>query len=275
MDLTPQLSEQLKRLRLSGMLETLDVRIQQALEQGLSYPEFLLVVTQDEVSRREQKKLTTRLRRATFTGEKTLEGFNFDARPTLNRQWLLELSSCMFIEEKCNVLLVGPSGVGKSHLAQALGHTACRRGFDVLYIGLNKLIKHLAAGRADGTYDRRFTNLCRVDLLVVDDFGLKALRPPADEDFHELVAERYERGSMIITSNLDFGEWGQAFANPLLASATIDRLRHNAHCLVIEGESYRSPRTMQAPPRRVRTSLSTARNAPGISPRDEKAAENE
>lgn len=246
MELIPQLTQQLKRLRLSGILDSLDVRIQQAIEQKLSFIEFLLQLLCDEVERRDQKSLATRLRRAAFSGEKTLEGFNFDARPTLNRQWVLELASCMFITQLSNVLLVGPSGVGKSHLAQALGHIACRRGHDVTYMGMNKLVKHLNAGRADGTYDRRFANLCRVDLLIVDDFGLKPLRPPADEDFHELVAERYERGAMIVTSNLDFSEWGHAFANPLLASATIDRLRHNAHCLVIDGESYRSPRTMNS-----------------------------
>lgn len=250
MELTSQLTHQLKRLRLSGILDSLDVRIKQAVESKISYMEFLMQLLEDEVQRREQKSLTSRLRRAAFIGEKTLEGFHFEARPTLNRQYIVELSTCAFIEEKSNVLLVGPSGVGKSHLAQALGHTACRRGYDVTYMAMNKLIKHLNAGRADGTFDRRFGNLCRADLLIVDDFGLKALRPPADEDFHELVAERYERAATIITSNLDFGEWGQAFANPLLASATVDRLRHNAHCLVIEGESYRSPRTITPPTRK-------------------------
>jgi DNA replication protein DnaC len=258
MELTPHLTQQLKRLRLSGIVDTLDVRIRQAVEDKRSHIEFLIQLLEDELERREQKKLSTRLRRASFVSEKTLEGFNFDARPTLNRQWILELSSCVFIEEKSNVLLVGPSGVGKSHLAQAIGHKACRRGFDVMYLSMNKLIKNLHAGRADGTYERRFANLCRADLLIVDDFGLKPLRPPADEDFHELIAERYERGSMIVTSNLDYGEWGQAFANPLLASATVDRLRHNAHCLVIEGDSYRSPRPMKAIEKKSRGGVAAA-----------------
>ena len=145
MDLTAQLTQQLKRLRLSGILDTLEVRIQQAIEQKLSHTEFLLQVAQDEVERREVKKLSTRMRRASFAGEKTLEGFNFDAKPTLNRQWILELSTCVFIEEKANVLVVGPSGVGKSHIAQAIGHKACRRGYDVLYMGMSKLLKHLNA----------------------------------------------------------------------------------------------------------------------------------
>lgn len=247
MDPTPQLAQQLKRLRFSGMLDSLDIRVQQAIDQRLSYVEFLMQVLQDEVDRREHKKLSLRLRRASFTGEKTLEAFNFDARPTLNRQWLLELATCKFIEEPSNVLIVGPTGVGKSHLAQALGHAACRRGYDVSCMALHKMIKHLHAGRADGTYERRFAQLCRVEVLIIDDYGLKVLQPPSDEDLHEIVGERYERRPTIVTSNLDFGEWGRGFANPVLANATIDRLRHNAHCLVIEGESYRALRSMTVP----------------------------
>lgn len=246
MNLDPQLLHNLKLLRLSGILDTLEVRNRQAIEQKVSHTEFLTLLAQDEVDRREQKKLSTRLRRANFIGDKTLENFNFDARPTLNRQWILDLATCNYIEERSNVLLVGPSGVGKSHLAQALGHMACRRGYDVVNFTVSKMLVHLHTGRADGTFERRFLNLARVDLLILDDFGLKILRPPADEDFHELVAERYERGATIITSNRDFSEWGSAFANPLLASASIDRLRHNAHCIVIEGDSYRTPRSVNS-----------------------------
>jgi DNA replication protein DnaC len=242
MNLTPQLTTKLKQLRLSGILDTLEVRNRQAIDQKLSFTEFLMQLATDEVDRREQKKLTTRLRRASFPSSKTLEGFDFDARPHLNRALIYDLATCSFIEEKSNVLIVGPSGVGKSHLAQALGHTACRRGYDVLYMSMTKMLGHLNSGRADGSYERRFANLARADLLILDDFGLKALKPPSDEDFHELIAERHERNPIIITSNLDFGEWGQAFSNPLLASASVDRLRDNAHCLVVEGDSHRRPR---------------------------------
>lgn len=244
--LAPQLIQKLKQLRLSGVLDTLDIRNRQAIEQKMSFTDFLMQLVHDEVERRDQKKLTTRLRRANFPGEKTLENFNFDVRPTLNRQWIFDLATCAFIEEKSNVLVVGPSGVGKSHLAQALGHTACRRGYDTVYMPMTKMLAHLNTGRADGTYDRRFNNLVRADLLILDDFGLKTLRSPADEDFHELVAERYERGPIILTSNRDFSEWGSAFSNPLLAAATVDRLRHNAHCMVIDGESFRSPKSMNS-----------------------------
>jgi len=249
----PQLTQKLKQLRLSGILDTLEIRNRQAIEQKMSFTDFLMQLLHDEVERREQKKLSTRLRRAAFPAEKTLENYSFEARPTLNRQWVLDLATCSFIEERSNVLLVGPSGVGKSHLAQALGHTACRRGYDTIYMPMTKMLAHLNTGRADGTYERRFNNLVRVDLLILDDFGLKTLRSPADEDFHELVAERYERGPIILTSNRDFTEWGTAFSNPLLAAATVDRLRHNAHCLVIDGESFRTPRSVNSTHKKPRS----------------------
>ena len=150
---------------------------------------------------------------------------------------------------------MGGSGIGKSHLAQGLGHIACRRGFDVVFLPMNKLLGQIHAGRADGTYERRIANLASVDVLIIDDFGLKPLRPPHDEDFHELVAERYERGPIVLTSNRDFQEWGAAFANPLLASATVDRLRHGAHCITIEGDSYRNPKSINgAEPTKVKPS---------------------
>ena len=128
-------------------------------------------------------------------------------------------------------------------LAQALVHEACRQGYDALFIPTHRLVQHLNGGRADGSYDKRFQTYLRPDLLILDDFGLKPLRPPADEDLHDLIAERYETASTIVTSNLDFTEWDEAFpANRLLASATLDRLRHNAYCLVLDGQSYRTPK---------------------------------
>lgn len=236
---------QLKALRMSGILDTVEVRNSQAIEQKLSYLEFLALVLRDEFERREAKKLALRLRRSSLKGDKTLDNFSFEVpQLKLNRNQIYDLATCIFIEERVNVLMVGPTGVGKSHLSQALGHMACRRGFDVSLYRCDKLLSYLRAGRADGSYERRLQNLLRPDLLVIDDFGLKALHPPADEDFHELVSERYEKGSIIITSNLDFDEWGTLFPNPVLASATVDRLRDKAHRVVIDGDSYRSPRPL-------------------------------
>jgi len=139
---------------------------------------------------------------------------------------------------------------GKSHLAQALGHCAVRQGVDAIFTTCTTLTQSLNAARATGSYERKLATLARVPLLIIDDFGLKPLRSPADEDLHDLIAERYEQACTIVTSNLDFPEWDQAFpANRLLASASLDRLRHNAYCLVRDGQSYRTPKQVSSPSR--------------------------
>jgi DNA replication protein DnaC len=239
----PELAPQLKQLRLSGILDSLDARNRQALDGKLAYTEFLSLLIQDEVARREQKKFQMRLRRATFRATKTLEQFDFERLPKLNRTLVHELATGRYLAERAPVLIVGPCGTGKSHLGQALGHCAIRQGVDVLFMTCAQLTASLNAARATGSYERKLATLARVPLLIIDDFGLKPLRPPADEDLHDLIAERYEQAATVVTSNLDFAEWDQAFpANRLLASATLDRLRHNAYCLVLDGESFRAPR---------------------------------
>ena len=153
-----------------------------------------------------------------------------------------ELATCGFIDEKVPVLIAGPCGTGKSHLAQAIGHCAVQKGVDVLFFTQAKLLANLYAARATNSYEKRFQTLAKVPLLIIDDFGLKPLKSPQDEDLHDLIDERYEQHATIITSNLDFTEWGDAFPNKLLGAATLDRLRHNAYRLILEGESYRKLR---------------------------------
>jgi DNA replication protein DnaC len=240
MEMRHQLTPNLKSLRLSGILATLEVRNQQAVEDKLSYVDFLGRLLEDEVERRSQKQLALRLRRGALQPDKTLEGFDFAFNPQINRQKVLDLATCTFIERKENLLICGPTGVGKSHLAQALAHESCRRGYDTLFVSTHKMLAHLNGGRADGTYDRRLATYLRPDLLILDDFGLKPLRPPGPEDLFDVIAERYQRGSIIVTSNRALSEWADFFANPLLASAGLDRLAHNAHTLIITGPSYRA-----------------------------------
>ncbi len=178
----------------------------------------------------------------------SLECFDFDRLPTLNRALVHDLATGRFVEEKVAILIVGPRGTGKSHLAQAIGHRVARQGHDVLFSTQTQLLDSLRQAQAVGTYERRFQTLANVPLLIFDDFGLKPLRPPADETFHDLVAERYERAATILTSNLDFTEWGDAFpANKMLGAATLDRLRHGAYRVVLDGASYRSPKPLPQP----------------------------
>jgi DNA replication protein DnaC len=240
MELNHQVASQLKHLRLSGVVETLDVRQRQAIEGQWSYSEFLNRLLADEIERRAQKQLALRIRRANVTSTKTLEGFDFGFNTTIHRQQVLALASGDYLRQKRNVLICGPSGVGKSHLAQALGHEACRQGYDVLFITTHKLLQSLGGGRAEGRYVQRLEPYLRTDLLILDDFGLRSLTPTNAEDLYEVIAERYEQGSIIVTSNRAPAEWPDLFGNPLLASAGLDRLAHRAESIVITGRSFRA-----------------------------------
>ena len=240
MELKHQLVPHLKHLRLSGILETLDARNRQAIEGKWSYVEFLARLLEDEVERRAQKQLGLRVRRATLNTTKTLETFDFQFNPTINRQHILALAAGDYVREHRNVLVCGPTGVGKSHLVQALGQEACRQGFHVLFSNTHKMLQHLNGGRADGSWERRLNLYLRPDLLVLDDFGLKPLQPPSPEDLYDVINERYEHGSIMLTSNRAPAEWPDLFRDPLLASAGLDRLLHRAEVIVIRGDSFRA-----------------------------------
>jgi DNA replication protein DnaC len=240
MELKHQLTPHLKQLRLSGVLESLEIRHRQAIDDKWSYIEFLERLLQDEVERRGQKQLQLRLRRSTLDTTKSLETFDFSFNPTINRQQLLNLAAGDYIREKRNVIICGPTGVGKSHLAQALGQEACRRGLQVLLINAYKMLQHLLGGRADDSLERRLKTYLRPDLLILDDFGLKPLQAPAPTDLYDVINERYERGSILLTSNRPPGEWPGLFGDPLLAAAGIDRLAHRAEIIIIRGDSFRA-----------------------------------
>jgi len=240
MELSHHLEPELKRLRLSGVLETLEVRNQQAIEGQWSYVEFLARLMEDEVARRAQKQLALRLRRATLNTSKTLDAFDFNFNPTINRQRVLDLAAGDYIRQRRNVLICGPTGVGKSHLAQALAHEACVQGYSVIFVQTHKMLQHLYGGRADGSRERRLAAYLRPDLLVLDDFGLYPLQPPGPEDLYDVIDGRYECGSILLTSNRAPAEWPDLFVDPLLASAGLDRLLHHAEVLIITGSSYRA-----------------------------------
>lgn len=251
MNLQHQLQDQLKTLRLGGFLQSLDLRLQQAQSTSLGYVEFLQLLVQDEVERREAKKLNLRLTRASFEEEKTLEGFDFSFNPKLNAKLIRDLGNCTFIEKKEHVLLYGSAGVGKSHIAQALGHQACRSGYEVLFTKAVKLLRFLLAGRADHSWEKRMKRYLTPDLLIIDDFGLSSLSPTQAEDFYEIIAERHLKSSIIITSNRPPQDWVPLFPDPMMANSALDRLVHHAHHLIIEGESYRkklSPKSTNPSP---------------------------
>jgi DNA replication protein DnaC len=240
------LATNLKRLRLSGILDTLEVRTQQAIAEQWTYEEFLVRLIQDEVERRTQKQLTLRIRRSGINSTKTLETFDFSFNPSINRQQVYDLATCAFVRQHRNVLICGQTGVGKSHLAQALAHEAARKGFDILLTTAHQLLTHLHAGRADGSVERRLAGYLKPQLLVIDDFGLKPVPPSGPADLYDVINGRYEHGSIILTSNRAPAEWPEFFGDPLLASAGLDRLADRAIVLTITGASYRLSRTGDA-----------------------------
>lgn len=235
----PEINHMLKQLHLSHIAESLSQRTREAIENKLAYPEFLALLLQDEILCRDNRKLIGRIKRSGIRNDKTLENFDFDFNPKINHTQIQELASCRFIKEKIPILIIGPCGTGKSHLAQAIGHQAIRQGVDVILLTPNKLFIELQSARATNTFNRKFATLAKVPLLVIDDFGLKPFQPLQEEDLHDLIAERYERAATLVTSNLDFSEWGDAFTNRLLAAATLDRLRHGAYRVILDGRSYR------------------------------------
>ncbi|MDI7268570.1 MAG: IS21-like element helper ATPase IstB [Myxococcota bacterium] len=241
MSLNDDLLTVLKKLRLSGVLQTLDLRSRQASEDALSHAEFLYRLLGDEVERRDGKQLMLRLRRAAFDKPRSLEDFDFTFNPSVPKSQIIDLATCQFLERKENVLLIGPTGVGKSHVAQALGQRACRAGYGALYVTADQLLAQLRAARADASYDRALGRLVSPELLIVDDLGLRGLRHEEPLDLYEVIRQRYEVGSLIMTSNRAVHEWYPLFSDDLLASAAMDRLLHHAHVVTMDGDSFRNP----------------------------------
>ena len=221
---TDELLPILKKLKLTGLLTTLDIRRTQAIDDNLSYEEFLLRIFCDEMERRDAKQLKLRINKANFEHAKTLEDFDFHFNSKIPKAKIIDLSTCNFIHKQENVLLVGNAGTGKSHIAQAIGNRACRQGYKTVFITAQKMFSSLRAARADNSFEKKLEELTKPHLLIIDDLGLKTLRDNEPDDFHDLIKSRYENGSTIITSNRDVEEWYPLFNNPLMATAAMDRL---------------------------------------------------
>jgi DNA replication protein DnaC len=230
----------LRRLKLSRILDTLPERLALARQQKMPHQDLLLLVLQDEASRRDTMAVGLRAQKGHLDPQAQLENWDETAKVTFDRALLGELASLRFLESHHHVLIVGPVGVGKTFLGHALGHIACRRGHSVLALPVDKVLKALRHARLTNSFETELRKLLAVDLLILDDFCLDAMDAQESRDAYEILTERHRSGSVVVTSNRGPDEWLGAFADPLRAQSAIDRFANNAYDLVIEGESYRS-----------------------------------
>ena len=237
--ISPDLKTTLRRLKLSRMLDTLPERLVLARQQKMPHQDLLLLVLSDEVSRRESLAVTLRVERARLDPAMRLEAWDATAKVTVDRALLNELTSLRFLDTHAHVAIVGPVGVGKTFLAHALGHIACRRAASVLAVRTDHLLKRLKHARLDNSYEAELRKLLAVDLLVLDDFAIDVLDPTESRDLYDILTERHRAGSIIVTSNRGPDEWLATFADPVRAQSAIDRFTSNAYDLIMEGESYR------------------------------------
>lgn len=241
MEMRHHLEQRLKALRLPGILENLDIRSSQAEETHMGYLEFLSFLIQDEHESRNSNRLTKAIRSANFGEEKTIEGFDFKFNQTSIPQATVRgLATCDFVEKKKNVLLAGPTGVGKTHLAKALGHEACRRKYSVLFTKTYTVLENLQDDLSRSQLMKLWRKLVRMDLLIFDDFGFRKMTPKEAELFYSLVDERLGKGSMIFTSNRPPEDWMGLFPDPVIGGAILDRIISDAHKIITtKGKSFR------------------------------------
>jgi len=240
--LTHPTMEKLHDLKLTGMIKALTEQQQMAEIDSLGFEERLGLLIDRETTERENRKLTTRLKKAKLRQSAAIEDIDFRKARGLDKTLILSLAACAWITKGINILICGPTGIGKSYLACALAHKACLEGRSALYLRLPRLFEELRLAKADGRYGKLMLSYAKTDLLVLDDWGLTPMTDPQRRDLLELMEDRYGLKSTIITSQLPVTSWHDAIGDPTMADAILDRIVHNAHKIEMKGESMRKSR---------------------------------
>ena len=233
------LHHSLRQLRLGGLASSLEVRLQEARGNNLDHMEFLELLLQDELNVREQRMIERRTKAADFRDRRTLDSFDFSFNTSIDRRQIYDLATGRFVERAEDILLIGPPGVGKSHLAQAIGYELIKSGRIVLYRSIFDLLADLREDGLDQRHERIMKRYLKCDLLIIDDMGIKELPPKSGEYLFEIIMRRYELRSTLMTSNRPLEEWGKLIGDVPAATAILDRFLHHANLIKIKGKSYR------------------------------------
>jgi DNA replication protein DnaC len=235
---THQLEVTLRALKLGGMLDSIESRLAQAAAGELGHIEFLQVLCEDELARRDASGIVRRVREAHFESVTSVEEFDFAYNPKVPVAQIRDLATLRFLDDAQSVILHGPVGVGKTMIAQALGHAACRRGYSARFTKTSRLIGDLAGGHADRSWEARLKAWTRPTVLILDDFAMREFTPSQADDLYELITERTKK-SLIITANRSASDWYSLFPNPVVAESILDRIVNTAHHIHMDGKSYR------------------------------------
>ena len=238
-ELTNQIEGHMKALKLKGMLGVYMELSEQATKSKLQYEEYLALLLEEELKRKTEGQVRAKIGKAKFPFLKTIEEFDFSFQPNLKDKEVIRLSSLDFIEQKDNVIFLGPPGVGKTHLSVGLGMKACMAKHRVVFTSAQRLIEELMLGQRDGSLMERLMAYSRQNLLIIDELGYMPITREQANLLFQIMSIRYEKGSIILTSNYNFDEWGKIFEDNVVASAIIDRLVHHARIFYINGSSYR------------------------------------